>query len=38
MTFVERALPTQLVPNRDLGVMLHGDAGEGARPVPARAA
>jgi phosphate-selective porin OprO/OprP len=23
--FVERALPTQLVPNRDLGVMFHGD-------------
>jgi phosphate-selective porin OprO/OprP len=29
MTFVERALPTQLVPNRDLGTMLHGQWGEG---------
>ena len=29
MTFVERALPTQLVPNRDLGMMLHGQYGEG---------
>lgn len=29
MTFVERAFPTQLVPNRDLGVQLHGDVLEG---------
>jgi phosphate-selective porin OprO/OprP len=29
LTFVERALPTNLVPNRDLGVMLHGNLGEG---------
>lgn len=29
MWFVERALPTQLVPNRDLGVMLQGVVGEG---------
>jgi len=29
MTFVERALPTQLVPNRDLGMMVHGQYGEG---------
>jgi phosphate-selective porin OprO/OprP len=29
MTFVERALPTQLVPNRDLGMMLHGNWREG---------
>lgn len=29
MTFIERALPTQLVPNRDLGMMLHGEYGEG---------
>jgi phosphate-selective porin OprO/OprP len=29
MWFVERALPTQLVPNRDLGVMLQGAIGEG---------
>jgi phosphate-selective porin OprO and OprP len=27
--FVERALPTNLVPNRDLGVMLHGDLAGG---------
>ena len=25
MTFIERALPTTLVPNRDVGVMVHGD-------------
>ena len=25
MTFIERALPTTLVPNRDVGVMAHGD-------------
>jgi phosphate-selective porin OprO/OprP len=25
ITFVERALPTALVPNRDLGIMAHGD-------------
>lgn len=29
LLFAERALPTQLVPNRDLGVMLHGVLGEG---------
>jgi phosphate-selective porin OprO/OprP len=29
MWFVERALPTQLVPNRDLGIMLQGVVGEG---------
>jgi phosphate-selective porin OprO/OprP len=29
LMFVERALPTQLVPNRDLGLMLHGSVGEG---------
>jgi phosphate-selective porin OprO/OprP len=29
MLFVERALPTQLVPNRDLGMMVHGIWGEG---------
>jgi len=29
MPFVERALPTDLVPNRDLGVELHGDLWEG---------
>jgi phosphate-selective porin OprO/OprP len=29
MTFVERALPTNLVPNRDLGMMLHGSFREG---------
>lgn len=27
--FVERALPTSLVPNRDLGLQLHGEFGEG---------
>ena len=25
LTFIERALPTSLVPNRDLGLMVHGD-------------
>jgi phosphate-selective porin OprO and OprP len=29
LTFVERAYPTALVPNRDLGVMLHGDLAGG---------
>jgi phosphate-selective porin OprO/OprP len=29
LLFVERALPTNLVPNRDLGVMLHGDLAGG---------
>jgi len=29
LMFAERALPTNLVPNRDLGVMLHGILGEG---------
>ncbi|HTO07990.1 MAG TPA: porin [Myxococcota bacterium] len=29
MWFVERALPTQLVPNRDLGIMLNGVVREG---------
>jgi phosphate-selective porin OprO/OprP len=29
MLFVERALPTQLVPNRDLGMMVHGNFREG---------
>lgn len=29
MWFIERALPTQLVPNRDLGVMLQGNVREG---------
>jgi phosphate-selective porin OprO and OprP len=29
MTFVERAYPTALVPNRDLGVMLHGELAGG---------
>ncbi|MCU0225229.1 MAG: OprO/OprP family phosphate-selective porin [Acidobacteria bacterium] len=27
--FVERALPTNLVPNRDVGIMLHGEVAEG---------
>ena len=36
MWFVERAFPTLLVPNRDLGVMLQGTVREGLRPVPAR--
>ncbi len=30
ITFVERAYPTALVPNRDVGVMLHGDLAGGA--------
>ena len=29
LTFPERALPTNLVPNRDLGMMVHGSLGEG---------
>ncbi len=29
MWFIERALPTQLVPNRDLGIMLQGNVREG---------
>jgi phosphate-selective porin OprO/OprP len=29
LVFIERALPTQLVPNRDIGFMLQGDIGEG---------
>jgi phosphate-selective porin OprO and OprP len=29
ITFVERAYPTALVPNRDVGVMLHGDLAGG---------
>lgn len=29
LTFVERAYPTALVPNRDLGVMLHGELAGG---------
>ena len=29
LLFPERALPTNLVPNRDLGLMLHGSLGEG---------
>jgi phosphate-selective porin OprO/OprP len=29
MTFVERAFPTVIVPNRDVGVMLHGDLAGG---------
>ncbi len=29
LSFVERALPTNLVPNRDLGLMVHGNLGEG---------
>jgi phosphate-selective porin OprO/OprP len=28
-TFVERAFPTALVPNRDVGIMLHGELAEG---------
>lgn len=28
--FVERGFPTNLVPNRDLGVQVHGEAGKGA--------
>ncbi len=30
MLFIERALPTNLVPNRDIGVQIHGDPFEGA--------
>jgi phosphate-selective porin OprO and OprP len=30
LRFIERALPTALVPNRDLGVQLSGDLGSGA--------
>jgi len=29
LTFIERALPTLLAPNRDVGVMLHGDVAGG---------
>jgi phosphate-selective porin OprO and OprP len=29
LTFIERALPTLLVPNRDIGVMVHGDLAAG---------
>jgi phosphate-selective porin OprO/OprP len=29
LLFVERGLPTNLVPNRDIGAQLHGDLGEG---------
>lgn len=29
LSFVERALPTGLVPNRDLGAMVHGELGSG---------
>jgi phosphate-selective porin OprO/OprP len=29
LLFVERALPTSLVPNRDVGLQFHGDLGEG---------
>ena len=29
-TFIERALPTALVPNRDLGLQIFGDVGDGA--------
>jgi phosphate-selective porin OprO/OprP len=29
MTFVERALPTNLVPNRDIGMMFHGEWRQG---------
>jgi len=29
LVFIERALPTTLVPNRDVGFMLQGDIGEG---------
>ncbi len=29
LLFVERGLPTQLVPNRDVGLQLHGDVGSG---------
>ncbi len=30
LLFVERALPTNLVPNRDIGLQLYGDLGDGA--------
>lgn len=30
LRFIERGLPTSLVPNRDLGVQLHGDVADGA--------
>jgi phosphate-selective porin OprO/OprP len=29
LTFIERGLPTELAPNRDVGAMLHGELGEG---------
>ena len=29
LTFIERALPTLLVPNRDIGLMVHGDLAAG---------
>src|SRR5262245_57337190 len=29
LTFIERALPTTVAPNRDIGFMLQGDVGEG---------
>lgn len=29
IVFVERSLPTNLAPNRDLGIMMHGDVQEG---------
>jgi phosphate-selective porin OprO/OprP len=29
LTFVERAFPTLIVPNRDVGIMVHGDLGGG---------
>jgi phosphate-selective porin OprO and OprP len=29
ISFVERALPNNLVPNRDLGIQVHGDFGDG---------
>src|SRR5262245_65644341 len=29
LVFIERALPTTLVPNRDIGFMLQGEIGEG---------
>jgi phosphate-selective porin OprO/OprP len=29
LLFVERALPTSIVPNRDVGVQIHGEAGAG---------
>ncbi len=30
LSFVERALPTQLAPNRDLGLQIHGSVADGA--------